>query len=97
MRSLVKLYDMYKAGEYIKEFSNEKMQYLKILDEVPDDIRSKLIRLDDKISQREDIKLSIMLLVMLSLGVALGYVMGFSFGELKEVVQTLAQNTTVIP
>jgi len=82
MRSLIKLYDMYKAGEYIRDFNNTKMDYLRKLEEIQEPTRTELMRLDDKLSYNKELYLTIALFLMLGLGIALGYIMGYSYQEM---------------
>ena len=88
---------MYKAGDYIKDFNDNKMQYLKTLDEIPEHIRKKLIRLDDKISQRQQIELAVLIILMTIFGFAFGYALCDGYHNIREFVQMIAQNNTVLP
>jgi len=97
MRSLVKLYEMYKAGEYIKEFSNTKMQYLKTLDEIPEHIRKKLMHLDDKIHSKQELELAVLIILMTFFGAIFGYVLCECIHTIGEAFQMIAQNNTVLP
>lgn len=100
MISLVKLFDMYKAGEYIKDFSDDMMKYLAILDKVPEDIRNDLIRLDDKISKNVNLETFLALLVAGIFGAIIGYFVcdgWHSFHIALETLKQSATNSTVVP
>ena len=89
---------MYKAGEYIKNFDDNKMKYLKTLDEIPEDTRRKLMRIDDKIQKKHSSELILALIIICLYGFVAGYLLGYYlFYDFTPIAETIAQNTTVIP
>lgn len=79
MRSEIKEYDMYKAGEYIRGIDNHTMTYYKLIDKIPDDnLKLDILRIRDKIRDKS----LIFLLLCLGLYLALGILLGFAIGQL---------------
>lgn len=78
MRSMIKMFDMYKVGEYIPDINQEKMKYLKIIDKIPDEnLKLEILRQDDYYHRHYDALFGIMLLLLLGLGALIGWALTY--------------------
>jgi len=79
MRSKIKEYDMYKAGEYIYDYNDTKMQYWKKFNEIEDEeLKLELLRINDKINKKSELEFLIFLLLYLVLGIIIGSIWTFA-------------------
>lgn len=77
MRSIVKEYDMFKAGEYKKEFSDSELNYLKAIDEIGDPgIISNILRKQDRCRRKANTYWAIMLFTYFLAGILAGALLG---------------------
>jgi hypothetical protein len=80
MRSEIKKYDLYKAGEYIPNSSQTELEYYKLIDEISDiELRKKLLRKIDKLNERQNLKLIFGLFLYLICGFVLGFAIGMQY------------------
>jgi hypothetical protein len=78
MRSKIKEYDMYKAGEYIYDYNDTKMRYWKKFDMIEDEeLKLEILRINDKINKKGEIFYLFLLLCYLILGVFVGMVWSY--------------------
>jgi len=90
MRSWIKEYDMFKAGEYIKESSDDEMLWWKIFDKIPDEnLKLQILRLSDKIRRKNDLLLILALGMCIVLGIIIGYFIGLGTNVLDFVKEHL--------
>lgn len=77
MRSEIRKYDLYKAGEYIPNSSQTELEYYKLLDQIHDiELRKMILRKTDKLNERQNL----VLIFGLSLYLIVGFVLGFAVG-----------------
>jgi len=87
--SSIKRYDMYKAGEYIKESCQEEIEYWKAFHKLqaPEEQKLQLLRLEDKWGIRQEKIQGLLMIGMLLVGVLMGTIIGYSAGiDMKETL-----------
>lgn len=82
MRSMIKEYDMYQAGEYIKESSDDEMKMWALFHQLgPYEPKMNFLRMWDKVLKRTELLLWVALIGMFIIGIFLGYIMGYDFAK----------------
>jgi hypothetical protein len=74
--TLTETFEQYKRGEYIKEFDDDRLQYLKVVDRIPEQIRKDLFWYDERIAKKVQRNYMLLAIIYAVLGGIAGYVIG---------------------
>jgi len=86
MRSHIRKYEMFKAGEYIPESHQVYIDLYKKLENMPDDYRRKEILMQlDRIIDRQEKYLTVMAIALLILGGIFGFIFGYGMAVVEYI------------
>jgi len=88
MRSFAEMYNHFKANKYIDEdLTRFDFKMLKLLKEMPKEIRQQVIMTLDNHAHRRQILLAILIIALFSLGAIVGGLIGYGMAEIKHTIQ----------
>lgn len=91
MRSNIKEYDMYKAGEYNNYSSQADMNYWKLFDKIEDEeLKKQILRQNDVLNKKHDIEDIFLISACIILGGFFGYLIGYGHGLAIKVAETIS-------
>ena len=77
MQSIIRRYKLFKAGEYVPEIHKQTYKKLKIIDQIPEPLKTELLIIEDAIQERRINATLLFFLVFILLGACLGFIMGW--------------------